>query len=161
MANESRFEALLRHFYIEPFLDYLLLERGLQARSCAAYRSDIGCFVSYLDQSTDIRTLDEVDDGLLVAYTTHLRSEGLSPSSIRRAQSALRAYFGFLLAEDLISKDPTERMDRPKTAAKLPNFLSQEEAARLVEAVELDSKMYGGIAQSSNCCTRPGCASAK
>ncbi|MGI9626582.1 MAG: tyrosine recombinase, partial [Longimicrobiales bacterium] len=62
-------------------------------------------------------------------------------SSIRRAQSALRAYFGFLASEGDLEGDPTDRMERPKAAKKLPEFLTQTEAARLVEAVDPDSKV--------------------
>ena len=141
MERETRAASRERRYLVEPFLDFLALERGLRPRTCNAYRSDISRFVAYLDDcGTDGPT--GIGHQLLHDYLGHLGEEGMAATSIRRAQSALRAYFGFLILEGIITEDPTERMDRPVTAKKLPQFLSQDEAARVVEAVDADSRTY-------------------
>ncbi len=141
MSRETRAAARERRYFVEPFLDFLALERGLRPRTCKAYRSDISRFVAYLDdRGTD--GPPRIGHQLLHDYLGHLREGGLASTSIRRAQSALRAYFGFLVAEGIITEDPTDRMDRPVAAKKLPEFLTQDEAARVVEAVDPDSQSY-------------------
>ena len=142
MARESRESALERRYHLEPFLDFLSLERGLRPRSCDAYRSDLRRFVGYLEGRGDVNAPGEVDYLVLRDYVAHLRDEGMAPVSIRRAQSALRAFFGFLAGEGIVAENPADRMDRPVAARKLPEFLSQEEAARMVEAVDPDSTVY-------------------
>lgn len=138
MPTEAAAEARERRYHIEPFLDFLALERGLRPKTLAAYRADIRRFASYLaDQG--IAEPATVGHRVLHEYQAHMRSEGLAPTTIRRAQSALRAYFGFLAAEAIVPDDPTDRMDRPVAAKKLPEFLTQDEAARVVEAVDPDS----------------------
>lgn len=141
MARESRADALARRYHMEPFLDFLALERGLRPQTRRAYQSDIGRFVAYLEE-TGVAGPGEIGHQTLDAYTAHLLQQGLAASTIRRAQSALRAYFGFLAAEGIVRKDPTGRMARPAAARKLPEFLSQDEAAQLVEAVNPDSPVY-------------------
>ena len=141
MPRESRADALARHFHVEPFVDFLALERGLRPRTLGAYRSDIGRFVAYLDQ-LGVSAPAEAGLGILHDYTTHLRDRGLATTTIRRAHSALRAYFGFLVTEGIVEEDPTGRMDRPPATKKLPEFLSQDEAACVVEAVDPDSPVY-------------------
>ncbi len=142
MSRESTERALERRFHIEPFLDFLALERGLRPRSCSAYRGDLVRFVSYLAEDGAARGPAGVDHVVLRDYVAHLHREGMAPGSIRRAQSALRAYFGFLDGEGIVTGNPADRMERPAAAKKLPEFLSQDEAARLVEAVDPDSPVY-------------------
>lgn len=141
MPTEAAAEARERRYYIEPFLDYLSLERGLRPGTMAAYRSDIRRFTSYL-ADRGVAEPARIGHRVLHEYQSHMRSEGLAPTTIRRAQSALRAYFGFLAAEGIVPDDPTDRMDRPVAAKKLPEFLTQDEAARIVEAVDPDSAAY-------------------
>ena len=141
MVRETRAAARKRRYLVEPFLDFLALEQGLRPRTCNAYRSDISRFVAYLDDC-GADGPPGIGHQLLHDYLGHLREGGMASTSIRRAQSALRAYFGFLAAEGIITEDPTDRMDRPVAAKKLPEFLTQDEAARVVEAVDPDSRSY-------------------
>ena len=141
MPAESPTSALERKYYVEPFLDYLALERGLRPGTLAAYRADIRRFASYL-ADRGVSEPATIDHRILHAYQSRLRREGLAPTTIRRAQSALRAYFGFLAAEGIVPDDPTDRMDRPAAAKRLPEFLTQDEAAHVVEAVDPDSPAY-------------------
>lgn len=142
MRRESKQNALDRRYHLEPFLDYLALERGLRPRTCDAYRSDLRRFLAYLEDRGEVAGPREVDHVTLRDYVAHLHGEGRAPVSIRRAQSALRAFFGFLAGEGIVGDDPSDRMDRPAMARRLPEFLTQDEAARLVEAVDPDSKVY-------------------
>ena len=140
--REERGRALERRFHLEPFLDFLALERGLRPRSCDAYRSDLARFLAYLGDLDGVDGPDDVDHVVLQNYAGHLRQAGMAPVSIRRAQSALRAYFGFLAGEGVVAEDPSDRMERPATGRRLPKFLTQDEAARLMEAVDPDSPVH-------------------
>lgn len=71
-----------------------------------------------------------------------LKDAGLAPSSIRRAQSALRTYYGFLLAEGAVAADPTDRLEAPRIARRLPEFLTVEETNRLLEAADAARPLY-------------------
>ena len=142
MAAESKRSALNRRYHVEPFLDYLALERGLRPRTCSAYRRDLGRFLDYLLERGDAPGPGAVEHVTLRDYVGDLHRRGRSPASIRRAQSALRAFFAFLAGEGIVADDPSDRMDRPAMGKKLPEFLTQDEAATVVEAVDPDSKVY-------------------
>lgn len=141
MPSERAAATLERRYRVEPFLDYLALERGLRPTTVAAYRTDIRRFAHFLAEQDAPKPAD-LDHRILDQYVSRMRTAGLAPTSIRRAQSALRAYFGFLAAEGLVASDPTDRMERPAATRKLPEFLTQDEAARVVEAVDPDSPAY-------------------
>ena len=63
-----------------------------------------------------------------------LKDAGLAPTSIRRAQSAVRTYYAFLVADGAVSSDPTDRLESPKVDRKLPDFLTLDEIERLLDA---------------------------
>ena len=142
MNKETRRAAYQRRFFLEPFLDFLKLERGLRAGTVASYRSDVARFLRFAEETSVDAPRDLGNARILHEYVARMGEEGLSPTSIRRAQSALRAYFAFLSDESIVAENPSDRMDRPKIPRRLPSFLTQDEAARLVGAVDLDSPMH-------------------
>lgn len=141
MPRESAAEAHQRRFLLEPFLDFLQLERGLRPMTVASYRSDLARFLRFVREST-VAAPGELTADTLHEYAAHLAQDGLAPTSIRRAQSALRAYLGFLSGEGVLDADPSDRMDSPKAAMPLPEFLTRDEAVRLVQAVDPDSPAH-------------------
>jgi integrase/recombinase XerD len=130
-----------RSFGLEAFADFLAFDRGLADRTVSAYGRDLGRFVDFVADAGRGNpaqvTRDDVRD-----YMYELHGSGMAPTSIRRAQSALRTYFGFLLAEGRVEEDPTERMAAPKVARTLPDTLSREEVERLVEAPDATHRLY-------------------
>ena len=130
-----------RAFRMEPFQDFLTFERGLSDRTVAAYTRDLQRWLDFV-LSAGVTAPDQVDTGLLRAWVFELKEAGLAAASIRRARSALRTYFGFLLAEGVIDSDPTDRLDAPKADRKLPEFLSRDEVDRLLDAPDPDHALY-------------------
>lgn len=134
-------DALRRAFRFEPFADYLAFDRGLADRTVDAYQRDLDRFLEFLAElghggPRDVRPED------LREYVYELSGRGLAPSSIRRAQSSLRTYFGFLLADGVLEEDPTDRMDSPRIGRSLPDTLSRPEVERLLEAPDPERPLY-------------------
>ena len=65
--------------------------------------------------------------------------EGLAPRSVSRTQSAVRGFFHFLLLDGHIKSDPTSDLVSPQAGQKLPNFLTQEQVERLLEAPDTET----------------------
>jgi integrase/recombinase XerD len=124
-----------RVWRLELFLDHLAVERGLSDRTLTAYRGDVVRLIAFAREA-GIGGPDEVEPGHLRDFTFSLKDAGLAASSIRRAQSAVRTYFAFLLDEGVLEVDPTERMESPKTGRSLPDVLSADEVGRLIDALD-------------------------
>ncbi len=130
-----------RAFRVEQFEDYLTFERGLSRRTVSAYRRDLVRCLAWVVEA-GASSPDEVDTGLLRAWMYDLKASGLAASSIRRARSAVRTYFGFLLAEGALESDPTDRLDAPRTELRLPDFLSREEVEQVLDAPDPSRPLY-------------------
>ena len=130
-----------RAYRLEQFSDYLAFERGLSDRTLEAYGRDLARFVEFLEARglaapADVRHTDVRD------YVYHLKDAELAATSIRRAQSAIRTYFSFLLGEGHLESDPSERLESPRVWRRLPDVLSRPDVERLVESADPDRPLY-------------------
>jgi integrase/recombinase XerD len=130
-----------RAFRLEQFTDFLAFDRGLSERSVVAYRRDLDSLVAFLVERGHGGPA-AVSHAELRAYVFHLKDKGLAATSIRRAESALRTYWAFLLGEGLASGDPTERLESPRVGRRLPAVLAREEIERVLEAVDPDHPLH-------------------
>lgn len=128
-------------FHLRSFEEYLRFERGLTDRSVAAYQSDLRRFLRFC-QERGIKRAEGIAGSTVRTWMTELKAEGLQPSSIRRIQSSLRAYFGFLVGERHLQADPSERMEAPRTWERLPQVLAVEDVSRLIEAGDEEHALY-------------------
>ena len=119
---------------INAFLDMLAAERGASVNTTEAYRRDLGDLLAHL-QTRGI-ALADVATADLAAYQQVLATDGLAPSSRARKVSAIRQFFKFLTADELIDDDPAARLSGPKTQRALPMTLSIAEVDRLITTAE-------------------------
>ena len=128
-------------FHLEQFQDHLSFERGLSPRTLDAYARDTERLKAFLE-ARGIRDPGDAAPADLREFSYHLRDRGLAPSSIRRALSATRTFFRFLLSEGLIRTDPSEQIEPPRTWRRLPDVLGREEVDRLMEAPDPSDRLY-------------------
>ena len=125
-----------RAFHVLAFLDHVRFERGLSDLTLDAYRHDIVRLAAFLEQRGR-REPSAVTTADLRAFVLHLKDLGLAASSIARNLSAIRTFFGFLIGENLVVGDPSERLQAPRGWRSLPEVLTVPEIERLLEAPDL------------------------
>jgi integrase/recombinase XerD len=133
-------EGAALRFQLDRFGDFLTLEEGTSPRTLEAYRRDLERLVDYA-RAKGVLTPGEVNARLLRDFVYQLKDLGLAPASIRRNISAVRTYFRFLLADGVVVKDPSERLETPKRWRTLPEVLSVDEVERLLSAPHLDQPL--------------------
>ncbi|MBI2385492.1 MAG: site-specific tyrosine recombinase XerD [Elusimicrobia bacterium] len=117
---------------LEEYCRYLSLERGLSPRTVSAYRSDIGAFYAWAAEKKLVPAKagrSDLDDFLWAQ-----REKGLKPTSLFRKVESLKSYFGFEMLEGGLAESPAETLRTPRVPARLPKYLTKEEAARLLTA---------------------------
>ncbi|HEY7249535.1 MAG TPA: site-specific tyrosine recombinase XerD [Methylomirabilota bacterium] len=117
---------------IDEYLGSLQVERGAALNTLLAYRRDLAGFERFL--AHERRLLDAVGVSDLSRYLATLRRRGLGSRSVARHLSAVRGLYRFLLDGRHITRDPTEHLDSPRPARRLPRTLSIEDTSALVEA---------------------------
>ncbi len=69
------------------------------------------------------------------------KDQGRSAATIRRRISAVRTWYRFLLAEGLVTADPSEKLESPRGWRSLPDVLTVSEVERLIDSITLDDEM--------------------
>jgi integrase/recombinase XerD len=123
------------------FKQYLILEKSLSANSIDAYLHDVVYFENFLDASDDKVGPLSVEYKHLLSFVESLTNIGIAASSQARMISGLRAFYKFLLMEDIIVNDPTQFLELPKKALKLPEVLDVTEIDAMINKVDLSKPM--------------------
>jgi len=123
--------------YINGFKSYLKLERSLSENSVEAYLHDIEKLRLFLVYSKADVQPEEIDLKLLQGFLKWVNELGMSASSQSRMITGIKAFYKFLLMEDILKEDPTQLMESPSQARKLPDVLSVEEINGIIEAIDL------------------------
>ena len=130
---------------VEQFLNYTTVERGLSPNTLAAYRNDLTQFVEFL-QSRDSSlqshgSWKRVETDALTAFVLDLHERGYSDKTKTRKVASAKAFFGFLLEEGVVDKNPMEDFSSPGTGESLPETLSVEEVEALLSVGDGDTPM--------------------
>jgi integrase/recombinase XerD len=117
---------------IRAFLDELQVERGLSPLTVAAYRRDLAQFAASAGRGW------RHDPEPVRDFVNALRRSGRRPSTQARKVAAIRSFYGFALREELADRDVAALLDAPKAGSYLPDVLSAESVARILDAPPAD-----------------------
>ncbi len=123
---------------IRDFNRYQRLERGLSENTIKAYGRDLRKVASLLGEEKTNPLKLELSE--LEAVINKAAKEGLNARSQARLVSSLRSFYKYLVLEDLLPKDPSALLETPKTAQKLPDFLTVKEVESILDNIDLGNK---------------------
>ena len=124
--------------YIKQFKSYLIIERSLSKNSVNSYLSDLSKLVSFSKKNKI--SAKKVDRIFLTKFLVSINKNKLSARSQARLISSVKAFYKFLIIEDIIKHDPTELIESPKIGLKLPDTLSIYEIDSIINFIDLSSK---------------------
>lgn len=124
--------------YIRGFKTYLQLEKSLSANTLEAYERDVQKLAAYLANEGNVGVA-EVQLHHLEGFLKAINEVGLDASSQARILSGIRAFYKYLMMEDIVQANPTELLQSPKQARKLPDTLSVQEVNALLESIDLST----------------------
>ena len=117
---------------LTAFLDYLHYERRLSPRTLTGYRHDLEEFLAWLREHA-MTDWARVDSQHVRNYAATRHRQGLSPKSLQRHLSAIRAWFRYLLREGRVGSNPADAVRAPKVKRRLPLTLDADQLGHLME----------------------------
>lgn len=125
--------------YISGFKNYLSLELALAENSQEAYSDDVLKLISFLSQHNYQLLPEDVTLKHLKEFIRFLNELGLSARSQARIISGLKAFYKYLVMENIIRNDPTTLLESPRLSRKLPETLSLFEIENVLKAIDRSS----------------------
>lgn len=119
---------------LKGFEAYLSLELGSADNSRQAYLRDARRLLVYLAEEgigPDACTVDN-----LHGFMADLTDTGLSPRSMRRIVSGIRALFAYMTQEKLIDHNPALLLPPPQIGVHLPEVLNLDEIDAMIAAID-------------------------
>ncbi len=123
--------------YTNGFKLYLKLEKSLSENSVFAYIRDVKNLRNWMEANHAGVGPAEVNLRHLQGFIADLNKLGMSATTQARMISGIKAFYKYLLIEDIIHADPTELLESPKLGRKLPDVLSPDEIGWIMEVVDL------------------------
>lgn len=116
---------------VDLYLDHLKVERGLARLTLDAYGRDLARFVAFL-LARDRADVDDITPADVTEFLIALADAGLAARSRARTLVAVRGLLKHLVAERWLEADPSQLIDAPRTAKRLPGVLGEDAVARLI-----------------------------
>jgi integrase/recombinase XerD len=125
--------------YIKQFSNYLRLERSLSQNSIDAYTRDVEKLSQFMDMTFPTVSPLKVNSKQLQSFIEYINELGMSAHSQARILSGVKAFYKFMMVEDLVGNDPTSLLEGPKLGRKLPDTLDYIEIAKLLDAIDMST----------------------
>ena len=111
---------------LKDFHNYLESERRYSPHTLAAYRRDLGAFITFIQQY-DMPGWNQIDDLHVRAFVASQHRKGLSGTSLQRQLSSIRTLFNFLCRHHRADKNPATGVPAPRAAKRLPETLTVDQ----------------------------------
>ncbi|WP_395626250.1 site-specific tyrosine recombinase XerD [Daejeonella sp.] len=119
------------------FKSYLRLERSLSANTIEAYLHDVDKLKQYFISKSDKKDLISISSKDLKDFLLWVNELGMLAPTQARVLSGLKAFFKYLVLENIINTDPSALIESPKTSRKLPDTLNIVEINNIIDAIDL------------------------
>lgn len=125
--------------YLENFIYYISVEKGLAPNTLESYQRDIKQFLDFLTRR-GISAPAEVKREMIVEYLSEFKDKGLANSTLSRNIASLRSFFYFLIQENSLEENLAQQLESPRIEKKLPRILTSKEVDRLLSQPSADKQ---------------------
>ncbi|MGH9575707.1 MAG: site-specific tyrosine recombinase XerD [Candidatus Acidiferrales bacterium] len=119
---------------IRAFLNYLRVDKGLSKNTIECYRRDVEGFARFVRR----RPVTQIVRNDVLGFLDSLEKRHLNSRTRARHLATLRHFFRFAVIENYITVDPALTVESPKTAQRLPQFLSVEQVELLLQQPDMN-----------------------
>src|ERR1043166_9165021 len=110
--------------------------RAVSEHTRSSYKFDLRGFEAFLKlRKIGFRSIDHL---VIRDFLGHLYERKLEKSSVARKLACLRTFFKFMVRDGRLKSNPAELISAPRLPKKLPSYLTEGEAATVVEMPQGD-----------------------
>jgi integrase/recombinase XerC len=120
--------------FLERFVSYLQFEKRYSPHTVAAYRADLEQFFAHINHpGPTISHPDEITHHHIRNWMVDMMDNNITARTVNRKAATLRKYFKFLLQSDLISTNPTAKIQTPKAKKHLPVVVETDKLEHMLD----------------------------
>lgn len=123
--------------YIIKFINYLEVEKDASNYTLLNYHKDLEEFAAF----SNLEDLKDITHLKLRTWLAFLKKKNYARATVARKLAVLRSFFKFCVRENFIETNPALSLATPKQEKKLPNFLTENEIIKLLEAPDRNTEI--------------------
>ena len=128
---------------VDEFLSYLNLQKRFSPLTTKNYAVDLKQFFNFLNQEVYDSRLTEISYQHVRSFIASLIDKKKSTVSVNRKISCLKSFFKYALKNNLISNNPMQKIQGPKTPKRLPVFIDENQIDKIFNQLKFDSGFEG------------------
>ncbi len=117
--------------YIEAFLEYLLINKGVSKNTYDAYRRDLSQFEEFFGKDIINATSSDV-----IAFLSNIENK----YSLNRKLSSINSFFSFAYKREYVSEK--FKIKQAKIPQSLPKFLTKDEILNAVSHIDINASWF-------------------
>ncbi|MCX7985401.1 MAG: site-specific integrase, partial [Bacteroidales bacterium] len=111
----------MQHF--EAFQNYLKNEKRCSLHTQRSYATDLQQFEHFVSLRYPNTNIEQINSGIIRQWMVQLMNDGVTPRTVVRKISSLKAFFKFLLRQRIIDRNPLDKVTTPKVGKRIPEFV--------------------------------------
>lgn len=129
---------------IQSFLDYLKYQKRYSAYTIRAYHDDLAQFFGFLQTQFGDVALGAIGHNHVRSWLASIRERDITAKTINRKISSLKSFFKYLVRSGILQQTPMTRVLTPKISKRLPDFIMESDAGRLMGSLK-NSEDWKGL----------------
>ncbi len=119
--------------FLDSFLSYLAVERGLSENTLESYGRDVGKFLTFIEKQ-GINSPEDIKYNHVLDYLSHCKERGFTATTTVRNIVSIKQFFKYLLLEKVIQENPTAHIRTPQMKKSIPGVITLDEVERILAA---------------------------
>jgi len=117
---------------VNQFIRYLQTEKRNSAHTILAYRTDIRGFSNFIKEQYGLEKPESANMEMIRSWIVTLMDKKLSPTTINRKISSLKAYYKYLLKTGTLTQNPAQNIHSMKKGKPLPVYIDRDKMYTLL-----------------------------
>lgn len=113
------------------FFGFLENDKKVSNNTLQSYKRDLKQFEKYIEENGKDYSKITVEE--IKTYIKYMQEIGKKPSTISRGLASIRSFYQYEVKNKTVKEDPTEGVQSPKIEKRVPNVLTSNEVALLLE----------------------------
>ena len=123
---------------IDAFISYLHNVKKTSANTELSYQRDLRKLKTFLEEK-GITSVEKITSKDLEEYIAAMGEEHFKPATVSRNIASIKAWFHFMVKEQLVKSDISTSLKSPKIEKKAPAILTMNEVITLLEQPSKDT----------------------
>ncbi len=121
--------------YIEDYLTYIKIEKGLSGNSLSSYKHDLQIYLNFLRENK--KTLLNATQRDIEKFLGQRTKEGIKLRTVARNKVSITNLYKYFMMEEYIEKNPSDNLEVIKLKRTLPEYLSVEDVDKLLAVPDI------------------------